>query len=202
MESDNTLMARCGARDEAAFNELYYRYAARVIVFLRQLVDRERANDVAQTTWQNVWARSHTYDPARGEGRFRPWLFQIARCAAIDLLRKTGRELSGWEGAEDDPSPLESAEARDPPPEEALATREDVDALRECIAALPAKLRAVCTLFYLEGLTINEVAAALGLPKGTVQGDTARVRERLVRGLARKGIVLPGCSCHAQKPES
>lgn len=85
--------------------------------------------------------------------------------AAIDETRRPWwrRENSQSHAMPDRPSPHDSTSAVD----ERLRIR---DALQQ----LPARLRAVLTLRYLEGLSVQETAEALGCPEGTVKSYTSR----------------------------
>jgi RNA polymerase sigma-70 factor (sigma-E family) len=85
--------------------------------------------------------------------------------AAIDETRRPWwkREHSQSHAMPDRPAPHDSTSAVD----ERLR-------MRAALQQLPARLRAVLTLRYLEGLSVSETAEALGCPEGTVKSYTSR----------------------------
>ncbi len=64
-----------------------------------------------------------------------------------------------------------------PDPEQLTQRREDRELLDRALDAMPAELRAVFVLFELEELSIDETAALLTLPRGTVASRLRRARE-------------------------
>ena len=68
---------------------------------------------------------------------------------------------------------------------------EDRPEIHDEIARLPEKYREPIVLCYLEGLSVEVAAQSLGCPEGTVLSRLARARERLRRGLTRRGLALP-----------
>ena len=76
-----------------------------------------------------------------------------------------------------------------PPADEAIMAREQAKALHGEIERLPERFRLPVVLCYLEGLTVHEAARQLRWSHGTVRSRMARAREKLRRGLTRRGIV-------------
>lgn len=70
--------------------------------------------------------------------------------------------------------PVGSGELERPAAEPGYARIEDHDALRQALAAVPPKMRAVLVLRYLEGLPDEDIAAALRCSRGTVRTQAAR----------------------------
>ena len=78
--TDGELLARVGAGDRLAFEELYRRYARSVLgLALRRIGDRGRAEDATQEAFASIWRSARSYDPSRGAGA--PWLYAVARNA-------------------------------------------------------------------------------------------------------------------------
>ena len=75
-----------------------------------------------------------------------------------------------------------------PPPADNPSWAEVRTILHEELAALPERLRGPLVLCYLEGMTQDQSAAELGLPKGTLKGRLERGRERLRTRLVRRGL--------------
>jgi RNA polymerase sigma factor (sigma-70 family) len=175
------LAAFAAARDEAAFAELVRRHGRLVRGTARRLAgSAEAAEDVFQATFLLLArkAAALAWGPTVG-----PWLYQAARRLAAKARVRAARRRP--------PSPL-GPEIAAPPsdPTAGLAWAEVRAALDDGLAALPARLRDPLVLCYLEGLTQDEAAAALGCSPTTVKGRVTRGRERLRRLLSRRGLSL------------
>jgi RNA polymerase sigma factor (sigma-70 family) len=87
--SDGELVARVRAGDNLAFEELYCRYQRRISRFFRKVLrDDARAEDVTQEAFVSALRRMRATD---SEIVFKPWIFEIARNAAIDQWRRSSR---------------------------------------------------------------------------------------------------------------
>ena len=173
-ESDEALVARFRAGDEAAFEVLVRRYEAslRRLAF-GYLRDRMLAEDVAQESLLVAYQRIGSLGHAEA---FRSWLYRIATNRAHDYLRRVARkgEIGGEEG-EDRIRELEApgdAAAR-------LVSRDLGQRLAGAVAELPEKYRRPLLLKEIEGMTYAEIAELLGWPMGTVQIRIHRARLRL-----------------------
>jgi RNA polymerase sigma-70 factor (ECF subfamily) len=177
--SDEDLLERVAERrDEAAFDELYRRYARALYAVVRRLVgDHAGSEDVVQQAFTSVWRAAAGYRRERGPAT--GWLFAIARNAAVDALRSRAA-ASQWEVPDlpdDGPGPDDRASAA----EEAFRVHAAVD-------GLPAQEREVIELAYFGGLSQSEVAARLGAPLGTVKTRTRRALARLAERLAEERV--------------
>jgi RNA polymerase sigma-70 factor (ECF subfamily) len=134
----------------------------------------DAAADLSQDTWMRVLRGVATLrDPAR----LRPWLFGIARRVAMDRLR---RQYASPLAAEADLDELPAAES-DPGLESDLAW------LEAEVASLPIRERETLALFYLRELTIEEIAASLDVPAGTVKSRLFRARRMLKQQMQTSG---------------
>lgn len=77
----------------------------------------------------------------------------------------------------------ESGNAMELSPEEQIIDREQAGLVREAVHALPERLRPVVLLFYMEELPTAQIAAVLGIPKGTVLSRLHQARKLLKREL-------------------
>ena len=75
--------------------------------------------------------------------------------------------------------------------------REQAEALHDEIDRLPDAFRLPVVLCYFEGLTLDEAARRLEWPAGTLRSRLARARDKLRRGLTRRGVVLPAAALAA-----
>jgi RNA polymerase sigma-70 factor (ECF subfamily) len=167
--------ARAG--DAEGFRALVDATHATVFRLAAALVsDRDEAADVTQETYVRAWGR---IEELRDGGAALGWLCRIARNVAHD------RRRSWWSRIR---APLDAlageAAPREDGPDAVLAAAERADAVRAALAKLPDKHRVVLALRELEGLSYDEIAAALGVPVGTVESRLHRARGALARRLA------------------
>ena len=116
--ADAELVAAVRAGDDSAFEELYRRYQPRIARFVcGMLHDAARCEDVAQEAFLSALRRMRATD---GEINFKPWIYQIARNAAIDSYRRNSHAVevsmdaddglrasdrTGWSGSRAGPTP-------------------------------------------------------------------------------------------------
>lgn len=166
--ADELLAIRCRLGERNAFDELIARWHEPIWRYLRRLADTDdTASDLSQDTWLRVLRGiANLQEPAS----LRPWLFGIARRVAIDRLRRKYADPTEPDTA------LEELAA--PEPDAELA--DEFAALETKFAALPFRDRETLALFYLRELRIDEIAALLAVPPGTVKSRLHRAR-RLLR---------------------
>lgn len=173
-DSDADLVRRCLAGDESGYAALLERHQGRVYSFLwRMAGDAHDAEDLAQVVFLKAFRSLESFDPTRP---FHSWLFAIAHHAALDFLRARRSALS----LDHDEHPIEPADSTDGP--ERLAEISLDGALVErLLAALPPLYREALLLRHVSGLSVEETAAVLGLPEGTVKVRLFRAREMMRR---------------------
>lgn len=172
---DQLLVVRCQLGERAAFDDLIRRWSAPLHRYALKLTnDPALALDLTQDIWLRV---IQGFGKLRDAGQFRAWLFAIAHRTFMDRLRvhyatpvDTGMEFDDF-AAEEDTAP-------DPLMERALATG---------MGSLPMIEREVLTLFYLEELSLAEIAQVLRIPAGTVKSRLFRART-LLRKYILEGI--------------
>lgn len=167
-------LAQAAARgDREAFGRLVLEHAlaARRVAYA-VLGNWEDAEDVVQEAALAAWQAVDRYDPTRA---FRPWFLRIVSNAALDQVRR--RRVRRAE-------PLADTEPHRGPSPEAVADRAVLRGrLNEALAALPERQRIAVVMFDLEGFSHAEVAAALGVPEGTVRSYVFHARRALRRAL-------------------
>lgn len=179
---DASLLARVARREEAAFAALYDRFSVPVFAMIVRIVrSRAEAEEVLQEVFWQVWERAGDYRAVLGSG-FQ-WVVTLARHKAIDRLRANSRHLQRIENAqgaraEEDDVMLPAAVAK-------LAATEWSTALRRALSRLDLDERRVIALAFFDGLTHEEIAAALKVPAGTVKARIRRGLLKLKRSLAR-----------------
>jgi RNA polymerase sigma-70 factor (ECF subfamily) len=180
--SDAEAVARCLARrdqpDHAAFRALYERHAPQVLAFLERLLgDAAAAEDALQETFVRLYRGLEGYDPARP---LAPYVFRIARNAAIDVLRAQKSERAA---APPPPAPAPSAL------ESALATEQGA-LVEQALAALAPEHRAVVVLRLLHGLKVEAVAEALSCSERTARNRLRAASVLLERELRKRDLII------------
>ncbi|AOS45771.1 ECF RNA polymerase sigma factor SigE [Lacunisphaera limnophila] len=180
---DPDLLRRAQAGDQAAFGVIMRTHHARTFRLAYAIVHHEAdARDIAQEVWLTVWKQLPSF---RGDSRFTSWLHPIVTRRAIDHLRKRRRWFDRFlpfnTGNDEDvqvAEPATETTARD------LAEGQDtVSRVRAAMAALPPKHRAILALREMEGLSYEEIAAATGIPTGTVMSRLFHARRLLAEKL-------------------
>lgn len=175
MVSDEAdLIARSVAGDLDAYDRLVGAYEDRVYqVAFRVTGNREDAWDAAQEAFLNAFQSLPRF---RGASAFSTWLHRIVVNASRDLVRRRPRQPH---------LPLESVVVRSgDEPDDAVARSDVQRRINRAIAALPVEQRVVVVLRDLQGLSYEEIAAALRIPAGTVRSRLSRGREALRTQLA------------------
>ncbi|MEI2723081.1 MAG: sigma-70 family RNA polymerase sigma factor [Verrucomicrobiota bacterium] len=182
--SDGELVLRAKAGDLDAFDALTTRHERRVYsLAMRMLRQEQDAEDVTQQTFLSVVEH---LDRFRGESSFSTWLLRIATYAALKIIRKRkGLDIVSLEEATEPsdhsdtiPHPEFIADWRQSP-EQLVETREIRRLLDEALTQLDEKHRLVFLLRDVEGLSIKETAAALGLSEANTKMRLLRARLQL-----------------------
>jgi RNA polymerase sigma-70 factor (ECF subfamily) len=161
VSSDEELMVRLQAGDEAALDDLIGRWRAPLYGFLQRRTDAGAMDDIFQETWLRVVRARARFDPRR---RFSTWLFQIANNLCRDRYRRTGTIERGQAALTEELG----ATGRGHTPAAASQVDARLDVERG-LAALPDRLREVLVLRHQRGMDEAEIAEALGIPRGTVK---------------------------------
>ena len=177
MDGDESHLVEAVRRgDPRAFEDLVRAYQHRVFgVALRMLGSRAEAEEVAQEVFLRVHTAIHDF---RGEAKLSTWLYAIASRLCLNHLA-TG-ERRAVRAGEETLTRLASSHAS---PVDELERGEMEAALHRAIAELPEERRIVVVLRDLQGLTYEEIAAALELELGTVRSRLHRARALLKRRL-------------------
>jgi len=163
---DEWLVLRCQGGDRAALAELVERWQAPLARHaLRLTGSPDAAADVSQETWMAIARGIRGLDDA---ARFRRWAYRIVANKSADWIRAQQRQRAG----------VLTAEPVDP-----HARPGDVDGqvadLRAALAQLPQQRRALLAMFYVERMSLAEIADVLSIPIGTVKSRLYHAREEL-----------------------
>lgn len=176
--SDAEVIAAAHARPQE-FTELYRRHARAVFRYAVSRLGREHADDLTSETFLGAFERRARFDPEVGSAL--PWLLGIT----TRLIRRHQRtEIASWrllerargvggEGTERDRlDPVVDADAR-------IDARASATVLASAVAGLRKRDREVLALTAWSELDTPGIAAALGIPQGTVRSRLHRVRRIL-----------------------
>ena len=186
-ESDDAqLLGRyLGHRDEAAFTAIVRRYGAMVWgVCARRLGETPDAEDAFQATFLVLVRKAPNL---RGPDSLGPWLYGVANRTALKAKGRNARQVAREQTRTHDAG----CKLREEPNQESLWD-ELRPVLDEELNRLPEKYRRPLLLCYLQGLSNEEAAQALGCPKGTVFSRLSRARDLLRQRLARRGVGVTG----------
>lgn len=146
------------------------------------LRDREEARDVAQEVLVRLWKNIERVH----EEAAKSWLMATTHRLCIDRHR---RRAARPEVQENPDLPIDDHTASPDPGPDRLALGGGVgSALDRALGALTPRDRAVVLMREVEGMTYDEIAAALEIPVGTVKASLHRSRERLRVRLSREGV--------------
>jgi RNA polymerase sigma-70 factor (ECF subfamily) len=175
-DADSALMSRLRNGDETAMNALVHRFGPRLHRLICRLTGWSGdSDDILQEVFLTAWRKAGAF---RGDGSLEGWLRQLAvnRCrnhhrARAAFTRMLGRAASRSKTATVNRLSQEES---------------DLGELRIALAKLKRPDRAVLVLFYLEELSGEQVAEALGVRLETVHVRLHRARRRL-RDLLKAG---------------
>ncbi len=174
LPSDEELLRRMAAGDEAAFVALYRRRQAGVYRFALHMSGSEStAEDVTQEVFLTLIRDAGRFDARRGS--VAAFLCGIARNY---VLRWLDRELPR-QAAEEDERP-----AAEYGPLDLLTQAETIESVRSAVVSLPLHYREVVVLCELQEMDYAQAAAALGCAVGTVRSRLHRARGILAERLA------------------
>ena len=194
MEADDlALVTRAKAGDPEAFRALVVRTQRKVYAVALGIVkDRDLAWDVAQEAFVRVHAHLGDF---KGESSFSTWVLRIASHLAIDAVRK--ERTSAKEDIDEvhDPDVAQGGEgilatSLGNDPQQNLLRRELAAKMTQALAQLPEKHRTILVLREVEGLSYEELAERLGIPKGTVMSRLFHARTKM-QALLREYAGLP-----------
>ena len=182
--SDDEWVSRAKAGDLSAFESLANRHEQRVYsLALRMLRHEQDAEDVTQQTFLSAL---ENLDGFRGEAAFATWLLRIATHAALKVIRKRdGLETVSLEAATESTDGYETIPHPEyiadwsQSPDELAARNETRGLIEEALAEVDGKHRIVFLLRDVEGLSVTETAAALGLSEANVKVRLLRARLQL-----------------------
>jgi RNA polymerase sigma-70 factor (ECF subfamily) len=166
----DALVLQIARGDAHAFEALYDVMGAAVHGVARRVVrDPDRAEDVTQDAFLEVWRKAPSFDQSRGSAK--TWIMTIAHRRAVDAVRRneSQKRYDGQATVE---------EVSHDQPADRLLEEEEHSAVRGCLDTLTELQLEAVQLAYFNGFTYAQVATLLGKPLPTIK---TRMRDGLIR---------------------
>jgi len=167
---DEIAIEKCRNGEQEAFRHLVERYQRLAVSHAAAILgSREDALDAAQEAFIDAFRALKQFDNSRP---FYPWFYVLLRNRCFKMAARK-RETESI-----DETVIVAANSATPP--------EDSLALEKALRSLDMEDREIITLKYLDGLSYNELAERLQIPKGTVMSRLFHARRKLQAKLERK----------------
>ena len=173
--SDAELIRRTLQGSQAAFGELYDRYAALIRAICRDTTGQMvTAQDLAQEVFLRAYSKlGKLKDP----DRFAPWLVAMAKNVCREYRRGKFRDRHVLVGLE--PVELEAIEPRE--------DDERLDALNEAMAKLPEKERLALRVYYLQGQDVAQAMKILKVSRASLYRLLDRAKKNIEKIMDSQG---------------
>jgi RNA polymerase sigma-70 factor, ECF subfamily len=186
---DLTLVKRVRSGDQRAFKLLVERYQRKVFaVALGMLKDKEEARDVSQEAFVKVYKYLEHF---KGDSSFYTWLYRITVNICIDVIRRRGSgrgehvEFDETEAFDSPDAQIGALGSRlGTNPQKSALRRELAQKIQEALEQVPEKHRAILLLREVEGLSYEDLARTLEIPKGTVMSRLFHARTKVQKILS------------------
>jgi RNA polymerase sigma-70 factor (ECF subfamily) len=183
-ESDLVLVKRVQRGDKSAFDLLVRKYQHKVVkLVLRYVRNPAEAEDIAQEAFIKAYRALPQF---RGDSAFYTWMYRIAINTAKNSLASRDRSPIAYDLDLTDPEESHGVQAKlqDPDTPEGMALTEEIRGIvNSAIEGLPEELKTAIVLRELDGLSYEEIAAAMECPVGTVRSRIFRAREAIDKRL-------------------
>jgi len=182
--SDLSLVRRVQRGDKGAFDALVLKYQHKLVkLVMRYVRNPAEAEDIAQEAFIKAYRALPQF---RGDSAFYTWLYRIAINTAKNAVVSRDRSPIEYDldrNNSDESYDMQGRMKDSETPEGLVLTDEIRTTVNASIEALPEDLRTAIILRELEGLSYEEIAAAMDCPVGTVRSRIFRAREAIDRRL-------------------
>jgi RNA polymerase sigma-70 factor (ECF subfamily) len=184
-----TLLVRIkNARDSVAWGEFFELYGPLLYRYARARgLAREDAEDVRAKCYESIIQSIGKFEYDKAKGGFKAWLRTMVNRRVADLLRKRKEQRA-------DSDALRQAAAREPTPEEVFDRQWKRHHIRYCVERVRDEVaentyKAFC-MIVLDGKSVDEVCASLGMNANQVYQAKSRVLRRVRRQMEQIGYEL------------
>ena len=175
---DAALVRRIAGRDATALAALYDRFSGLLLALSRRiLLDESEAEEILQEVFLQVWNQAERYDRQRSS--VSTWLVLITRSRSIDRLRSRQVKDRTLQGLKQENRRVHTS----PEGPGSVLLEQRRERLQTEMGVLPDEQRQVLELAFFRGMTQSEIAAATGIPLGTVKTRTLLAMKKLRKAL-------------------
>jgi RNA polymerase sigma-70 factor, ECF subfamily len=187
-QDEHDLIERCRGGDRTAFADLVDRYKTMVFTLVDRMIgDKAPVEDLAQEVFVRVYQGLPGF---RGDARLSTWIYRIAYNVCVAELERAQHrvEFVSIDPRGDAEGPrLDLQDERQDP--EAILSRIDVSAtVQKLLDRLPPRSKALLSLYYMQELSYEEIAAVMALPLGTVKAHLHRAKQALRDIMVEEGL--------------
>lgn len=178
INADWSLVEQVKAGDDRAFDALMARYKRPMLNFVYRLIgDATEAEDVAQDVFVRAYQNIRKPRFHQTTGAFSTWLFQVARNAALDFLRRRKRRpTESLSAMEDDGRHVAS---RSDAADQEMANREIGEQIAAAVVLLPEDQKTAVILAEYQELSYAEIAAVMKCSVKSVESRLYRAKQFL-----------------------
>jgi RNA polymerase sigma factor (sigma-70 family) len=188
--SDLELLRDWQAGSAAAGDRLCRRYQAKLQQFFAAKVPPAEVAEMVQQTWLAMaQARDRLGAPPTGEGelgRFRAYLFGVARFTVLAYYRDRGRR-----GGRDFDPDMETLVSLEPSLSQQLSLQRHVQWIELALHSLPLELQLLFEGRYVEDLSGPELATIFAVPEATIRNRLRRARQLINQAIGELQSKLP-----------
>lgn len=173
---EKDLLQQVAEGNEAAFRELFYRYADKLGSYVLRLThSKTSAEEIVQDVFLKIWLNRKTLSEIEN---FRVYLFVLSRNQTLNAIRKSIRETNHqkeWEKNQATAAEMSSVRI------EKEESRQLEHLLEGAIHQLPSQQQKVWLLSRQQGLTHPQIASTMGISKETVKKYIMHANQSITR---------------------
>jgi len=175
---ESVFVQRLQANDERSYDQLFVTYRGLIAgVANRFLGESAECGDVTQEVFLKVFCNIRGF---RGDSRLKTWIFRIALSEVLNRQRSWKRRYRFQTVSLDESRHLGDWRLS---PHQELESKERREDVYRALARLSHERRSILMLRDVEGLGYDDIAASLGISKGTVKSRLSRARAEMKRML-------------------
>lgn len=164
------LLSKLANGSKTAFTEIYNEYNLYLLNFARSFIESpDTCKDILMDLWTRVWENRERFSDI---DNLKSFLFTAVRNGCIDHLRRAATRTTKYVEYIDQLQEMVR-------PEELIDTRFELRLLLKEIENLPPQSKLVFELFYLQGLSLDEISEKLKKPKATVKSIKAKLLRQM-----------------------
>ncbi len=177
----NQLFNRISDGDEEAFGILFRHSVPALYPFILRMVKQQAAaEEVVQASFLRLWL---SRDKLPAVEQPKAWLYKVVANECYTWLRKEAREMRLRTGAGVGEEGDDNLTAE-------ISMRDTRRLITEAVSQLPAQRRRIFTMSRQEGMTIPEIAEALGLSPNSVKNTLVLALKDIRNYLGRHGLLI------------